>query len=98
MRSGGTHFAQSGKRRAAVRYFVSLRVEIWPEPPTKGMHPSFFTTSNVSTQGFYFLSSQLFDVGTQTNFRIIFPRELRRSSRRRSTGHLRDGRQTDNVE
>jgi len=76
MRSGRTHFDQSGERRAAVRYFVSLRVELWPEQPPKGAHPSFFTTTNVSTGGFYFLSARRFDVGTKINFRIVFPREL----------------------
>jgi hypothetical protein len=76
MRSSGTHFGQSRERRAAVRYFVFLRVELWPVPPPKGVHPFFFTTTDVSTRGFYFLSARHFDVGTKVNFRIIFPREL----------------------
>jgi hypothetical protein len=76
MRSSRTHFGQLGERRAAVRYFVFLRVELWPDPHPKRAHPSFFTTTNVSTQGFYFLSSRQFEVGTKLNFRIIFPREL----------------------
>lgn len=76
MRSSGSHFGESGERRVAIRYFVSLRVELWSEPPPKSVHPSFFTTTNVSTHGFYFLSSRRFEAGTRVNFRIVFPREL----------------------
>jgi hypothetical protein len=76
MKSRRSRFDESGERRAAVRYTVCLRVELWTESSRRGPHPSFYTTRDVSTKGFYFLSPRLFDVGSRVNFRIIFPREL----------------------
>jgi hypothetical protein len=71
-----SHFNEFRERRAAVRHMTSLRVELWPESSPRGPHPFLFTTTDVSTQGFYFLSAQLFHVGSRLKFRLVFPREL----------------------
>jgi hypothetical protein len=70
-RSGRRH-----DRRLAIRYNVSLRVEVWPESERKGLDPLFFTTRDISLRGFYFTSDRDFEVGSKFNFSIIFPREL----------------------
>jgi hypothetical protein len=76
MRNRGSRFDESGERRAAVRHIASLRLELWPESSPRGPHPSLFTTTDVSTQGFYFLSARLIGVGSRVKFRLVLPREL----------------------
>ena len=64
------------ERRAARRYKLSLRVEVWPESTSKGAQPIFFSTKDISCLGFYFESDQDFPAGSRFNFSIIFPREI----------------------
>jgi hypothetical protein len=64
------------ERRAARRYKLSLRFEIWTEPTSKGLQPTFFNTKDISSLGFYFESDQDFTVGSKFNFSIIFPQEI----------------------
>jgi hypothetical protein len=64
------------ERRAARRYKLSLRFEVWPESTTKGLQPIFFSTKDISSLGFYFESDQDFPVGSRFNFSIIFPPEI----------------------
>ena len=63
-------------RRAFKRHPLSLRVEIWPKAKPKNMQPLRLTTQNISTKGFYFLSSRLVAQGTRLNFRMQMPRKL----------------------
>jgi hypothetical protein len=64
------------ERRAARRYKVSLRFEIWPESTSKGLQPTFFNTKDISSLGFYFESDQDFPVGSKFNFSVMFPQEI----------------------
>jgi hypothetical protein len=64
------------ERRAARRYKLSLRFEIWPESRPKGLQPTFSNTKDISSLGFYFESDRDFPVGSKFNFTIIFPREI----------------------
>lgn len=64
------------ERRAARRYKLSLRFEVWPESTSRGLEPIFFSTKDISTLGFYFESDQDFPIGSRFNFAIIFPQEI----------------------
>lgn len=64
------------ERRAARRYKLSLRFEVWPESTPRGLQPIFFSTKDISSLGFYFESEQDFPVGSRFNFSIIFPQEI----------------------
>ena len=64
------------ERRAARRYKLSLRVDVWPESMSKGLQPNFFTTKDISTLGFYFESERDVTVGSRFHFSIIFPQEI----------------------
>lgn len=64
------------ERRAARRYKLSLRVEVWPESTSKGLQPIFFSTKDIGSLGFYFESDQDFPVGSRFYFSIIFPQEI----------------------
>jgi hypothetical protein len=64
------------ERRAARRYKLSLRFEIWPESTSKGLQPNFFNTKDISSLGFYFESDRDFPVGSKFNFSVILPQEI----------------------
>lgn len=74
------HAERSGRppaeRRAAVRYKAALRVELWPAAEARPVAPSFYTTRDISTAGFHFISLEPFNTGDQLCFRIVFPSEL----------------------
>ena len=64
------------ERRAATRYRVGLRIEIWPESHRRSANPAFVRTRDMSTQGIYFLSETEREVDLRFNFAVIFLREL----------------------
>lgn len=62
-------------RRAAVRYEVSLGIVLWPKARLTLAEPCRCITRDVSVQGFYFVSSWPFEVGTRLRFHIFVFRE-----------------------
>lgn len=67
---------RSAERRTAVRYEVSLAVELWPAARLTPMGPFCSTTRDMSIRGFYFFSDRIFEAGTRVKFRVVGPSEI----------------------
>jgi hypothetical protein len=64
------------EKRFASRINLTLRVEIWPAFDRKPVDPVVFTTSNISTTGFYFESDSSTHLASKFSFSIVFPEEV----------------------
>lgn len=67
-----------GERRAANRYTVSMRMEIWPESAERGTGSKIVNTRDVSMNGVYFFSEDERAVGAKLNFSVLFLHQLTR--------------------
>jgi hypothetical protein len=66
-------------RRAATRFAVSLRVEVWRELDSRRVSRLFLTTRDISVRGFYLFEEARdiqVEVGNGLNFVMLFPRQL----------------------
>jgi c-di-GMP-binding flagellar brake protein YcgR len=64
------------ERRTALRYELTLQIEITLESDLKKFEPILGRTRDISTHGFYFKSDQGLSVGMRFGFSIMPPWEV----------------------
>jgi hypothetical protein len=64
------------ERRAATRYVVGLRMELWPQTEHRPPDPIFVITRDISMRGIYFLSEVRRGINFKMNFAVRFLREF----------------------
>jgi len=64
------------ERRAARRFRVAMRMEIWPEEQARQADAVFVSTRDVSLRGIYFFGEEVGAVGAKLNFIVLDMRDL----------------------
>jgi len=77
------------ERRAALRYKLTLQIEIRLESNFKEFEPILGRTRDISTHGFYFRSDQGLSLGMKFGFSIMPPGEVAQATHPFISGRAR---------